>query len=51
MIAAKLNRAGVPHRVIMELGGWLSMAMLLRYLGEAKPEEQRSAFDKLAGLP
>ena len=42
------NRAGVPHRTIMEIAGWKSEAMLLRYLGDAKPSEQRSAFERLA---
>jgi integrase len=42
------NRAGVPHRTIMEIAGWRGEAMLLRYLGDVKPGEQRSAFDRLA---
>jgi integrase len=42
------NRAGIPHRTIMEIAGWKSLAMLLRYLGDTKPSEQRSAFERLA---
>jgi integrase len=42
------NRAGVPHRTIMEIAGWRGEAMLLRYLGDVQPGEQRSAFDRLA---
>jgi integrase len=41
------NRAGIPHRTIMEMAGWKSEAMLLRYLGDTKPDEQRAAFDRL----
>ena len=41
------NRAGVPHRTIMEIAGWKSEAMLLRYLGDTKPKEQRNAFELL----
>jgi integrase len=46
--ARRANRLGVPHQMIMELAGWKGEAMLLRYLGAAKPTEQRSAFDRLA---
>jgi integrase len=46
--ARMANRAGIPHRMIMEIAGWKSEAMLLRYLGDTKPAEQRSAFEKLA---
>jgi integrase len=42
------NRAGIPHRTIMEISGWKSEAMLLRYLGDAKPSEQRAAFERLS---
>lgn len=42
------NRAGVPHRTIMEIAGWKSETMLLRYLGDTKPFEQRAAFDRLS---
>jgi integrase len=42
------NRAGVPHRTIMEIAGWKSETMLLRYLGDTKPVEQRAAFDRLS---
>lgn len=42
------NRAGVPHRTIMEIAGWKSETMLLRYLGDTKPVEQRAAFDLLS---
>lgn len=45
--ARRANRAGVPHRTIMEIAGWRGEAMLLRYLGDAKPTEQRQAFDAL----
>jgi integrase len=45
--ARMANRAGIPHRTIMEIAGWKSEAMLLRYLGDAKPTEQRAAFDRL----
>lgn len=45
--ARMANRAGVPHRAIMEIAGWKSEAMLLRYLGDAKPSEQRAAFERL----
>ena len=45
--ARMANRAGVPHRAIMEIAGWKSEAMLLRYLGDAKPSEQRAAFQRL----
>jgi integrase len=41
------NRAGVPHGIIMEIAGWKSEAMLLRYLGNSRPAEQRAAFDRL----
>jgi len=41
------NRAGVPHRTIMEIAGWKSETMLLRYLGDTKPAEQRAAFERL----
>lgn len=41
------NRAGIPHRTIMEIAGWKSEAMLLRYLGDTKPKEQRNAFELL----
>lgn len=37
--ARMANRAGVPHRAIMEIAGWKSEAMLLRYLGDTKPSE------------
>ena len=46
--ARMANRAGIPHRMIMEIAGWKSEAMLLRYLGDTKPAEQRSAFEKLS---
>lgn len=42
------NRAGVPHAIIMEIAGWRSEAMLIRYLGDTKPADQRSAFERLA---
>ena len=46
--ARMANRAGIPHREIMEIAGWKSEAMLLRYLGVPKPAEQRRAFNALA---
>jgi integrase len=46
--ARAANRAGVPHRTIMEIAGWKSETMLLRYLGDTKPSEQRAAFDRLS---
>lgn len=42
------NRAGIPHKAIMEIAGWKSEAMLLRYLGDSKPAQQRAAFNTLA---
>jgi integrase len=39
--ARMANRAGIPHRMIMEIAGWKSEAMLLRYLGDTKPAGQR----------
>lgn len=45
--ARMANRAGIPHRTIMEIAGWKSEAMLLRYLGDTKPVEQRAAFERL----
>ena len=41
------NRKGIPHRTIMEIAGWKSESMLLRYLGDVKPSEQRDAFERL----
>jgi integrase len=46
--ARMANRAGIAHRDIMEIAGWKSEAMLLRYLGVSKPAEQRAAFNVLA---
>jgi integrase len=46
--ARMADRAGVPHRIIMEIAGWKSVAMLLRYLGTSKASEQRAGFDALA---
>ena len=46
--ARMADRAGVPHRTIMEIAGWKSVAMLLRYLGTSKASEQRAAFNLLA---
>jgi integrase len=42
------NRAGIRHRTILEIAGWKSEAMLLPYLGDTKPSEQRAAFERLA---
>jgi integrase len=41
------NRKGIPHRTIMEIAGWKCESMLLRYLGDVKPSEQRDAFKRL----
>jgi len=41
------RRKGVADETIMEIAGWKGHAMLLRYLGEAKAEDQRAAFAKL----
>jgi len=46
--ARMANRAGISYRTIMEIAGWKSEAMLLRYLGDTKPSEQRAAFERLA---
>jgi integrase len=45
--ACMANRAGVTHRAIVEIAGWKSEAMLLIYLSDAKPSEQRAAFARL----
>jgi hypothetical protein len=40
------DRCGVPHDEIMNIAGWKTHAMLLRYLGS--PEDRmRSAFSKM----
>ena len=41
------RRKGVADETIMEIAGWKGHAMLLRYLGTAKADEQRAAFAKL----
>ena len=41
------RRKGVADETIMEIAGWKTHAMLLRYLGAAKADEQRAAFAKL----
>jgi integrase len=42
------NRACVPHGIIMEIAGLKGEAMLLRYLGNSRPAEQRAAFERFA---
>ena len=41
------RRSGVPDKVIMEIAGWKTHAMLLRYLGEAQESNQRAAFESM----
>jgi len=48
--ARMADRAGVPHRTIMEIASWKSHAMLLRYLGKSKKEDQLDAFAKMAAF-
>ena len=44
--AREADRCGVPHDEIMNIAGWKTHAMLLRYLGS--PEDRmRSAFSKM----
>lgn len=44
--ATRLNNAGVPLRVIQQIGGWSSLAALQRYL-EVTPEQVDEAIAKL----
>lgn len=44
--ATRLNNAGVPLRVIQQIGGWSSLAALQRYL-EVTPEQVEEAIAKL----
>lgn len=44
--ATRLNNAGVPLRVIQQIGGWSSLAALQRYL-EVTPEQVEEAIGKL----
>lgn len=44
--ATRLNNAGVPLRVIQQIGGWSSLAALQRYL-EVTPEQLDEAIGKL----
>jgi integrase/recombinase XerD len=44
--ATRLNNAGVPLRVIQQIGGWSSLAALQRYL-EVTPEQVDEAIGKL----
>lgn len=44
--ATRLNNAGVPLRVIQQVGGWSSLAALQRYL-EVTPEQVEAAIAKL----
>ena len=41
------RRKGIADEMIMEIACWKTHAMLLHYLGTAKPDEQRAAFAKL----
>ncbi len=45
--ARMARRSGVPDKVIMEIAGWKTHAMLLRYLGEAQESNQRAAFESM----
>jgi len=45
--ARMARRNGVPDKVIMEIAGWKTHAMLLRYLGEAQESDQRAAFERM----
>jgi integrase len=47
--ARRADRSGVSHKLIMEIAGWKTYAMLLRYLGEASREGQHAAFNKMEG--
>jgi len=40
------DRCGVPHDEIMNIAGWKTHAMLLRYLGSPE-DHMRSAFSKM----
>lgn len=44
--ATRLNNAGVPLRVIQQIGGWSSLAALQRYL-EVTPEQVDEAIGRL----
>jgi integrase/recombinase XerD len=44
--ATRLNNAGVPLRVIQQIGGWSSLAALQRYL-EVTPEQMDEAIGRL----
>lgn len=44
--ATRLNNAGVPLRVIQQIGGWSSLAALQRYL-EVTPDQVEEAISKL----
>ena len=44
--AREADRCGVPHDEIMNIAGWKTHAMLLRYLG-APEDRMRSAFSKM----
>jgi hypothetical protein len=45
--ARHARRAGGADSEIMNISGWKTHAMLLRYLGEAKADAQRSAFARM----
>lgn len=45
--ARNARRAGIADNQIMEVAGWKSHQMLLRYLGSVKESEQRRAFDAM----
>lgn len=48
--ARMADRAGVAHRTIKEIAGWKNDAMLLRYLGKSRKDDQLDAFAKMAAF-
>lgn len=46
--ARRARAAGIADNMIMEIAGWKTHAMLLRYLGQPKAAAQREAFAKMA---
>ena len=45
--ARNARRAGIPDNQIMEIAGWKSHQMLIRYLGSVKEADQRLAFNSM----
>jgi integrase len=45
--ARNARRAGIPDNQIMEIAGWKSHQMLIRYLGSVKETDQRLAFNAM----